>query len=119
MHRPPVYIDVMSEELREPTYLLLTALAGERQHGYGLMQEIVALSSGRVVLRAGTLYGALDRLLREGLVAQDGEEVVSGRLRRFYVLTPAGLQVLAAQTARRQATAQVAAGRLRALGVSA
>lgn len=109
----------MNDELREPTYLLLTALAGNRQHGYGLMQEISALSEGRVVLRAGTLYGALERLLREGVVAHDGEEVVSGRLRRFYILTPAGLQVLAAQTARRQATAQVAVSRLRVLGVQA
>lgn len=105
--------------MREPTYLMLAALAGGRQHGYGLMQEVAALSEGRVVLRAGTLYGALERLVREGLVTQDGEQVVSGRLRRFYVLSPAGTGVLAEQTAQRKAAVTVAVRRLRALGVQA
>lgn len=114
-----MYTSTVTDELREPTYLLLTALAGGRQHGYAIMQEISALSEGRVVVRAGTLYGALERLLAGGLVRLDGEEVVSGRLRRFYVLTPAGLQVLAEQTARRQASARAAARRLRVLGVQA
>lgn len=81
------------------------------------MQQVEALSQGRVRLRAGTLYGALERLVREGLVTQDGEQVVAGRLRRFYVLNPAGTQALAEQTAQRRATAQVGVRRLRALGV--
>ena len=104
--------------LREPTFLLLTALAGGRQHGYGLVQDVLKLSDGQVHLRAGTLYGALDRLASQGLVEDAGDEVVGGRLRRYYSLSPHGVQVLAEQTRRRRRTAQAAAVRLRALGVS-
>lgn len=117
MLRTAVYKADMTEEMREPTYLLLAALAGGRQHGYGLMQEVEALSDGLVRLRAGTLYAALERLVREGLVAPDGEQIVSGRLRRFYVLNPDGTRALAEQTVRRRATVQVGVRRLRALGV--
>jgi DNA-binding PadR family transcriptional regulator len=89
----------MTEAMREPTYLLLTAMAAGRQHGYGLVQEVAELSGGRVRLRAGTLYGALDRLTAEGLIAADGEEVVAGRFRRYYVLSEDGARALAVETA--------------------
>ena len=117
MHRLTMYTGHMTEQMREPTYLLLTALAGGRQHGYGLVQDVLALSGGRVELRAGTLYGALERLVGEGLVHPDGEDVVSGRLRRYYVLTSEGTTALREQTVQRQASVKVAVRRLRALGV--
>ena len=41
--------------LREPTFLLLTALAGEPMHGYGLIAEVALLSDGRISLRPVTL----------------------------------------------------------------
>ena len=107
----------MSEALREPTHLLLAALAGGRQRGYGLVQEVAELSDGRVRLRAGTLYGALERLVGEGLVSPDGEQVVQGRLRRCYVLSPEGTRVLTEQTAQRQATVALVVRRLRTAGV--
>ena len=65
----------------------------------------------RVRLRAGTLYAALERLTGENLVEADREEVVDGRLRRYYRLTPAGGQRLAAEVDRLQANAAVAARR--------
>lgn len=114
-----MYTGCMKQAMREPTYLLLTAIAAGRQHGYGLVQEVAELSDGRVQLRAGTLYGALDRLTAEGLVVTDGEEVVSGRFRRYYVLSDEGAQALAVETSQRQVTASVAVRRLRALGVQA
>ena len=72
----------METPVREPTFLILTALAGEAMHGYGLIAEVARLSDGRISLRPGTLYGALDRLLDAGLVDVDREEIVDGRLRR-------------------------------------
>jgi PadR family transcriptional regulator len=80
--------------MQEPTFLILTALAGEPLHGYGVIQEVSRLSSGRVALRPGTLYGALDRLSEQGLVAADREEIVDGRLRRYYRLTEDGAGLL-------------------------
>lgn len=112
-----MYNSLMADEMREPTYLLLAALAGGRQHGYGVMQDVLSMSGGRVKLQAGTLYGALDRLEREGLVLTDGEEIVSGRLRRFYVLSEAGLERLREQTSQRRASVKAGTARLRALGV--
>jgi DNA-binding PadR family transcriptional regulator len=109
----------MTDELREPTFLLLTALAGGRQHGYALVQDVLSLSDGRVHLRAGTLYGALDRLVSQDLVSPAGDEVVDGRLRRYYDLTQPGIALLAEQTARRRSSVRAATTRLRALGVTA
>ncbi|MFJ3304679.1 PadR family transcriptional regulator [Streptomyces sp. NPDC086549] len=103
----------MTEQpLREPTLLLLTALADAPRHGYALMQEIEKISGGRVRLRAGTLYGALDRLLKEGLVRVEREEIVDSRLRRTYALTDAGSVRLAAEAERLRATADEAVRRL-------
>src|ERR1700690_2454190 len=76
--------------LHEPTFLLLTALAEGPQHGYGIMTDVEQMSGGQVRLRAGTLCAALDRVVAEGLAEADREEVVDGRLRRYYRLTPRG-----------------------------
>jgi DNA-binding PadR family transcriptional regulator len=84
----------MTSPLQEPTFLILTALATGSLHGYGVIQEVSGLSGGRVVLRPGTLYGALDRLSEQGLVAPDREEIVDGRLRRYYRLTDEGAGLL-------------------------
>ena len=101
--------------LQEPTFLLLTALAEGPQHGYGIMTDAERISGGRVKLRAGTLYAALDRVVAEGLVEADREEVVDGRLRRYYRLTPDGLDALRTETARLRQLATAAETRLRAL----
>jgi len=105
--------------MQEPTFLILTALAGESRHGYGVMQEVEALSGGRVRLRPGTLYAALDRLVAEGFVAVDREEVVASRLRRYYRLTAEGMAALTEESARLAANVAVARRRLRRAGVTA
>jgi DNA-binding PadR family transcriptional regulator len=80
--------------LREPTFLILAAVAPGPLHGYGIVRAVEGLSDGRVRLRAGTLYAALDRLVGEGSLGVDHEEVVDGRLRRYYRITDDGLAVL-------------------------
>jgi DNA-binding PadR family transcriptional regulator len=116
-------VDMSERPLQEPTFLMLTALANGPQHGYGIITDVERISDGRVRLRAGTLYAALDRVVAEGLVEADRDEVVEGRLRRYYRLTPRGGDRLAAEVARLQHNAAVAAGRLerrgRALGGTA
>jgi DNA-binding PadR family transcriptional regulator len=99
--------------LREPTFLILTALADGPRHGYGIITEAAEISAGRVRLQAGTLYAALDRLAAEGLVEPDREELVDGRQRRYYRLTDDGAQALAADVARQRRNAEQAAARLR------
>ena len=102
--------------MQEATFLILTALADSRQHGYGIITEVREISGGRVQLRAGTLYTALDRLRVDGLIAVDREEIVEGRLRRYYRLTPAGSKRLAAEAARLHANAMAALSRLNLAG---
>jgi len=93
--------------MQEPTFLILTALAAQPLHGYGVIQSVTELSAGDVKLRPGTLYGALDRLAEQGLIEVDREEAVDGRLRRYYRLSDSGASALAAQVdrLRRHATA--------------
>ncbi|TDC63270.1 PadR family transcriptional regulator [Streptomyces hainanensis] len=103
----------MSErELREFALLLLTALANEPRHGYAIAQEVRSMTDGRVVPRTGALYGALDRLLAEGLIRVEREEVVDGRARRTFALTAQGRERLAAEAERMAATAREAKRRL-------
>jgi len=99
--------------MQEATFLILTALADGSQHGYGIITEVRQISDGRVRLRAGTLYTALDRLRADGLVTVDREEIVDNRLRRYYRLTPEGEKRLADEAARLQAHATAALRRLK------
>jgi DNA-binding PadR family transcriptional regulator len=100
--------------LHEPTFLVLAALAAEPLYGYGIIQAITELSDGRVELRAGTLYPALDRLTTDGLIDVAREEIVGGRLRRYYRLTDAGAERLAVDVERHRHNAEAAATRLAA-----
>ena len=99
--------------------MVLAALADGRKHGYALIGEADKLSHGRVRLKVGTLYAALDRLQREGLVSPAGEEVTDGRLRRYFALTDEGRGALAAEVERMESTAREARLRLRAAGTFA
>ena len=99
--------------MQEATFMILTALAAGSQHGYGIITDVKAISAGRVQLKAGTLYAALERLRADRLIEVDREEIVESRLRRYYRLTPAGGELLAAEAARLQANAHVAMSRLK------
>jgi DNA-binding PadR family transcriptional regulator len=101
--------------MQEPTFLILTALADGAQHGYGIMTDVAAMSRGRVKLRAGTLYAALDRMLGDAIIDVDREEIVDGRLRRYYRLAPPGAVILATEAERLSVNAKIATTRLRKL----
>ncbi|MHC1560595.1 PadR family transcriptional regulator [Actinomycetospora sp. C-140] len=99
--------------MSEQTFLVLTALAEEPMHGYGIVRVAEEISEGRVRLRVGTLYGVLDRLTADGLVEPDRDEVHQGRLRRYYRISDLGLSELVAEGSRREVTARVALERAR------
>jgi PadR family transcriptional regulator, regulatory protein PadR len=99
--------------MQEATFLILTALAGGSQHGYGIVTDVEQISDGRVRLKAGTLYAALDRLSADGLIEPDREEIVDNRLRRYYRLSSAGGERLAEEADRLRANAHAALTRLR------
>lgn len=74
--------------MQELALLVLTALADAPRHGYAIAQEVKGITDGRVVPRTGALYGALDRLVAEGLIEVRQEEIVDGRARRVFALAP-------------------------------
>ena len=77
--------------LTEGVYYILLSLL-EPCHGYGIIQNVEKLSSGRVRLAAGTLYGAINTLLEKGwITALDGE---ADSRKKEYEITEAGREVL-------------------------
>jgi len=98
--------------MREPTYFVLASLLDGPLHGYAIIQRTEQLSGGRIQLATGTLYTALDRLTADGLVELVREEIVNGRARRSYGLTPPGAGALLAEAARMAEAAQLVTGRL-------
>lgn len=102
--------------MREPTYYTLAALLDGPLHGYGIIQRAAEVSDGQVRITAGTLYAALDRLSDMGWVEGAGEEVVDGRLRRYYRISGAGRDALSAEAERLRHAASVVTRRMHAIG---
>lgn len=83
-------------------HILLTLADGEA-HGYAMMQEVTRRSGGNVRLGPGTLYGAIGRLLEDGIIEESEERPdpeMDDTRRRYYRLTKLGGRVLAAETER-------------------
>lgn len=102
------------QALREQSYYVLAALLDGPQHGYGIIKQARRLTGGEVVLPPGTLYGALERLADAELIAAHGEEVVDGRVRRYFRLTDAGHATLINEATRLEAAARLVLGRVAA-----
>ena len=103
--------------MQEPTFLILSVLAAGPQHGYALMREVGVASEGRVELRPGSLYATLARLVDEGMVEVDREEVVDARLRRYHRITGSGATALADEVERLRHNASVAVRNLKLGGL--
>jgi PadR family transcriptional regulator, regulatory protein PadR len=95
---------------------IMAVLADGDLHGYAILAEVRLLSDGAIRLGTGTMYGALERLQDAGMVAVVDEEVVDGRLRRYYRLSGDGRAALVAELDRRAQL--VAAARHRLAGAS-
>jgi len=79
--------------------LLLSLIKRKPVYGYELIKEIERRSQGYFRFREGTLYPALHRLEREGLVEGKWEQLPNGQERRYYYITPKGESVLASRLA--------------------
>lgn len=88
--------------MSDPVLHIMLALSDEPRHGYAILQEIEERTDGRVVIGTGTLYTALKRLRRDGIIEEVAEREGDSR-RRTYALTEGGRAELAEQTERLQA----------------
>ncbi|MEU3402117.1 PadR family transcriptional regulator [Streptomyces filamentosus] len=104
--------------LTEPQYFILAALLDGPLHGYGIIKAAEQATGGRLRIAVGTLYGALERLGRAGLVTPGAEEIVDGRARRYYLLTEEGTAALDREALRMRRAAAVVLGRTRDTGVA-
>ena len=83
--------------------LVLTMLSAGDRHGYGIRQDIVAQTDGRIALEAGNLYRHIRALQADGLVDETEPRPVDGNddeRRIYYSLLPFGRRVLAAELER-------------------
>jgi transcriptional regulator len=74
--------------------LILRTLSLRRMHGYGIAQHIERTSADAIRVEKGSLYPALERLLRGGLVTAKWEQSPTGRRARYYTITAAGRRSL-------------------------
>lgn len=77
--------------LTEAVFYILLALQ-KPLHGYGIMQYVDEISKGRVKLGSGTLYGAINTLLKKEWIQIHSEDGKS-RKKKEYIITPSGLEV--------------------------
>jgi len=89
--------------LKPHWFHVLLSLADQEQHGYGIMQEVLERTAGKLRLWPATLYGTLKRLIDAELIEESDErpapELDDAR-RRYYRLTRLGRLVLAAESER-------------------
>jgi DNA-binding PadR family transcriptional regulator len=97
--------------LTQAVFHILLALADGEKHGYAIMQEIGERTGGAMRMGPGTLYGSIQRMLKDGLIVETREhtEPVHGEeRRRYYCLTSFGLRVLQAEARRLEQLVHIA-----------
>jgi len=93
IYHDSMYIRSMhSKELLKGTLsvIILKLLSEqERMYGYEMYQQVKELSDGKILLKDGSLYPALQKMTSDGLLSFK-EESVGGRIRKYYYLTKKG-----------------------------
>ncbi len=100
MTKPEAFLPVKTN-----WFYILLSLAGEEQHGYGIMQQVLERTGGKVRLWPATLYGSLKRLIEAGLIEESSQRPAAefdDARRRYYRLTRLGRRVLDAESDRLQ-----------------
>jgi DNA-binding PadR family transcriptional regulator len=88
------------QPLSTQAFHILVALAGGDLHGYGIMQDVAARTAGKIQLSAGTLYGAIQRLVEQGLIVELHSGGALSARRRVYRLTASGRKAARAEATR-------------------
>ena len=109
MHMPEIDIQKFLP-LKTQWFHIMLSLAGDEQHGYGIMQEVLDRTGGKVRLWPATLYGSIKRLIAAELIEESDQrpapELDDAR-RRYYRLTTLGRRVLDAECERLQELVRV------------
>jgi DNA-binding PadR family transcriptional regulator len=82
---------------------ILLALGADERHGYSIMQRVAEITDGAVTMGPGTLYGAVKRMLADGLIEETAERpdpALDDQRRRYYRVTALGASVRSAEVTR-------------------
>ena len=97
-------IDIQSFiPLKTNWFHIMLSLASGEQHGYGIMQDVLSRTTGKVRLWPATLYGSIKRLVEAGLIEESEERPApesDDARRRYYRLTALGRRVFDAECER-------------------
>jgi DNA-binding PadR family transcriptional regulator len=108
--------------LKPNWFHVLLSLSDGEQHGYGIMQEVLERTNGKVRLWPATLYGTLERLSDAGLIAEAKRRPSAEKddaRRRYYRLTVLGRRVLAGESVRLEDLVRVIRAKRRAAELEA
>ncbi len=97
--------------LTPAVFHILLALVGEDRHGYGIIKDVEYRTEGRVLLKPGTLYQAIKRLLDAGLIEESeakADTEINDERRRYYRLSGAGQAAVSAEAERLERLVQLA-----------
>jgi DNA-binding PadR family transcriptional regulator len=84
--------------LSPAVFAILLALAGGEKHGYAIMKKAAEPAGGAIKLGPGTLYGTIDRMIRDQFVEETG--FTDDARRRYYRITTLGHRIFAAELSR-------------------
>jgi DNA-binding PadR family transcriptional regulator len=101
--------------LPQPVFHMLISLMEGERHGYALKREIVQRTQGKLNLGSGALYGAINKMLEQGLIVESAERPdphLDDERRRYYRITRLGRRVIQAEAARLRELVQLAEARL-------
>ena len=100
--------------LSEPVFHILLSLADSGAHGYGLILDVRRRTGGHVELSTSTLYGALKRMIRDGLITESGVRPApeaDDERRRYYQITDFGRKVVDLEAQRIKRLARLLRGK--------
>ncbi len=98
------------QPLTPAVFHILLALMDQERHGYGIMKEVESQTQGEMLLRAGTLYQAIKRMLEMGLIEESAERpdpALDDERRRYYKLSGLGHKVASAEVERLRKLLQI------------
>jgi len=99
-----------------PIFHMLLALSAGERHGYALKREILQRTQGKLNLGSGALYGSINKMLEEELIAESDERPdphLDDERRRYYRITPFGLRVLQSEAVRLRHLVRLAESKLK------
>lgn len=91
---------IKQEPLTESYFYILLCLYQKPLHGYGIMQEAARLSDNNVKIGSGTMYGAVNNMLKKGWITETTSDDPNDSRKRLYQLTDEGRNILQAEIER-------------------